>query len=186
MNSNLTSKLWCHMFWIMRMISGLSKIRTANFEIFSFSKGSGIFFTPLVLPVCQKVWKPLTRAFALATVVFLIYFLGDNSENWMTMTPLKSVPKCTGSWLFNFFEFFHALNNNDTHWISGSLLFKSSLPPFINETSSHSTPKPHLSGAPHLLLFCYWNTSVCLPVAVVMPFCTRNCLYNIYVYILDI
>ena len=24
-NSNLTSKLWCHMFWIMLMISGLSK-----------------------------------------------------------------------------------------------------------------------------------------------------------------
>ena len=48
------------------------------------------------------------------------------------------------------------------------------LHPFINETSSQSTPFPTVRS-PSSVVVCWWNTSVCLLVAVIMPFCTRNC-----------
>ena len=93
--------------------------------------------------------------------------------------------------VIQFFWVLHDLNKNDTHWISGSLLFKSFLPPVYQWDFVSQHANSHSSGAPHLLLFvdetlvclCRY-TSVSLPVAVVMPFCARICLYKyIYIYI---
>ena len=143
-----------------------------------------IFFVvlfPSTCPAClSEGFKRSTQAhpcFSNGGYLFYLFFRGYSEIK--CQWPLKR------SLLFNFLSFFYELNgsplpkggchsgvavnqfiNPDPH--------PTPLHPFINETSSHSMPIPTVRS-PSSVVVCWWNTSVCFLVAVVMPFCTRSC-----------
>ena len=59
------------------------------------------------------------------------------------------------------------------------------LPPFHQWDFVSKQANPPFVRSPSLVVVCWWNTSVCLPVAVVVPFCTRSCLYKYYILELE-
>ncbi len=125
-----------------------------------------------IILACQKVFEEaLKRTFASATadIYFFIYWFFGISHwikwqwHWTSGYRCKSgqVPKCTSHC-----QLIH-------------------YPSFINETSSQRRLNFPLVRKPSLVVVCWWNTSVCLPVAVVLPFCIRGgLLFIIYIYII--